>query len=34
MRAKLLSIENDGVESLIRFIRDRRPEGACQKVPW
>jgi len=32
MRVKLLSIENDGVESLIRFIRDRRPEGACQKV--
>jgi len=32
MRVMLLSIENDGVESLIRFIRDRRPEGVCQKV--
>jgi hypothetical protein len=34
MRAKLLSIEHDGLEKLLRlkFIRDRRPERACQKV--
>jgi len=31
MRVMLLSIENDGVESLIRFIRDRRPEGRVRR---
>ena len=33
IRVKLLNIENDGEENLIvRFIRDRRPDRACQKV--
>jgi len=32
MRIKFLSIENDGEERLARFIRDRRPERACQRV--